>query len=164
MNDSCGSCRQCIDACPVHALTSEGFLMEKCMSYYNQTKKVLTADEIQANYSLFGCDICQMVCPKNKQIIPVHHPEFELSGKEAVSIVDLFTTSEKDFLKKYEGMAYLWKGKTILMRNALTLLLRKNQMNYNDIIEESLTKTFPGWYKMTAATILKQLKDFKRKE
>lgn len=122
INDSCGNCRKCIDACPVGALSENGYEIDKCISYYNQAKRILSEKEIKANYCLFGCDICQMVCPKNAGKVNPTHPEFELTGKEAVSIVDLFTLSEKQFKQKYEGMSYLWKGKTILMRNALMVI------------------------------------------
>lgn len=157
VNDSCGTCRKCIESCPVHALSEEGFILEKCMSHYNQQKKVLTEEEIKANYSLFGCDICQMVCPKNINKVSKMHPEFALSGKEKVAITDLFQDSEKEFNKKYEGMAFLWKGKTILMRNALTLLLRNKNTFYNPLIKESLKHQVPVWYRTTAEHILKKL-------
>ena len=126
INESCGTCTKCIDACPVGALSEQGYEMNKCISYYNQSKRILTDEEIKANYCLFGCDICQMVCPKNLGKTNPTHPEFELTGKEAVSIVDLFTLSEKQFKQKYDGMSYLWKGKTILMRNALTVMQNRN--------------------------------------
>jgi len=126
ITDSCGTCTKCIDACPVGALSERGYEMNKCISHYNQSKRILTDEEIKANYCLFGCDICQMVCPKNLGKTNPIHPEFELTGKEAVSIVDLFTLSEKQFKEKYDGMSYLWKGKTILMRNALTLIKHRD--------------------------------------
>lgn len=119
----------------------------------------MTDHEIQANYSLFGCDICQMVCPKNINKGIKVHPEFELSGKEMVSITDLFQFSEKEFNAQYTHMSYLWKGKTILMRNALTLLLKQNNRQYNDLIETSLKKQNASWYKETAIKILDKLKN-----
>ena len=156
--DDCGTCRKCIDACPPGALFEGGFDVKKCMSHYNQTKKVLSDDEIDLNYSLFGCDICQMVCPKNIKKGTQVHPEFELSGKEMVSIVDLFTNSEKEFKNKYSDMSFLWKGKTILMRNALTILHKQNNSNYNDLIELSILKHQMPWYQETAIKILDKLK------
>ena len=158
IGDNCGDCRKCIDACPTNALSENGYIQERCMSHYNQTKRVLSIDEIKSNYSLFGCDICQLVCPKNISKGTIIHPEFELSGKEAVSILDLFTLSQKDFYLKYKDMAYLWKGKTILMRNALAILLKQNNSTYNDLIENSIHQFQMPWYKETAEMILEQLK------
>lgn len=158
VTDDCGTCRKCIDACPPSALYEGGFDINKCMSHYNQTKRVLTDQEIDLNYSLFGCDICQMVCPKNINVKTNIHPEFELSGKEMVSIVDLFTDSEKVFKEKYNDMSYLWKGKTILMRNALTILNKQKNSQYNDLIEKSILKHQMPWYQETATKILGNLK------
>ncbi|MGD9761623.1 MAG: epoxyqueuosine reductase [Candidatus Izemoplasmatales bacterium] len=160
--DNCGSCRICLDACPTKALNNDGYDFNKCISYYNQEKKVLSSDEIKANYCLFGCDICQLVCPKNLSIKPKLHPEFELSGKEGVNITDLFTYSEKEFIKKYQDMAYLWKGKTILMRNALTLLLRSKNFDYNDLVKRTIDKQSTPWYHETALKIIEELEQIKK--
>ncbi|TNF08963.1 MAG: hypothetical protein EP317_01965 [Bacillota bacterium] len=157
VHDDCGTCRKCITACPTNALTDTLFHLDKCMSQYNQTKKILSDEEIDKNYLLFGCDICQMVCPKNINIKPVIHEEFALSGKEMVSILDLFQDSEKVFKQKYQDMSYLWKGKTILMRNALTLLLKQKNTQYNELIKKSIYEKNVLWYQETARHILNKL-------
>ncbi len=156
--DDCGTCRICIDSCPVQALSEQGFDMNRCMSHYNQSKRMLSDAEINDNYALFGCDICQMVCPKNIHKGTKTHPEFELNGKEMVRVVDLFTDSDRVFRKKYEEMSYLWKGKTILMRNALMVLLKNKNTLYNDLIEQSLDQYKMPWYQDTAIRILEKLK------
>jgi epoxyqueuosine reductase len=160
--DDCGSCHACIDACPTKALSNNGYDFNKCISHYNQSKKILNSEEIKANYCLFGCDICQLVCPKNVNVESKLHPEFKLSGKEGVNISDLFTLSEREFGEKYHDMAYLWKGKTILMRNALTLLLRQKNFSYNNLIKESLGKHSIPWYQETAIDILAELEKIKK--
>ena len=156
--DDCGDCRRCIDACPTGALVDGGYITEKCISYYNQEKKSLTPEQIKKNYQLFGCDICQLVCPKNINKGHLVHKEFELSGKEAVSIEDLFTLSQKEFKNIYKDMAYLWKGKTLLMRNAATLLLNHKNTAYNDLIQASLSSFPMPWYQQTTTYILDALK------
>ncbi|MDA3932441.1 MAG: hypothetical protein PF513_06870 [Tenericutes bacterium] len=161
IDDNCGVCRKCIEACPTNALIENGYVQEKCISHFNQTKKTLTKDEIKANYLLFGCDICQLVCPKNIRKGKTIHPEFELSDKEMVSIVDLFNMSQKEFNLKYSDMAYLWKGKTLLMRNTLTLLYNHNNTNFNELIKDSIDKYTMPWYKETAQFVLKKLNSMK---
>lgn len=161
ITDNCGDCHACIDACPTGALSHNGYVKNKCISYFNQEKKALTDQEIKANYCLFGCDICQLVCPKNKDILTPNHSELSLSGKEGVVIDDLFQLSDKAFRKKYRDMAYLWKGKTVLLRNALTLLLRQKNTAYNELIQASLEKHKAKWYKETASNILMQLQSIK---
>lgn len=162
IDDDCGTCTKCIDACPTHALEEGKYHIDRCMSYFNQTKKILTEEEIKANYCLFGCDICQMVCPKNIKKGVITHPEFELSGKEMVSIEDLFTLSEKAFKMKYQDMSYLWKGKTILMRNAAILLLRQQNDNYIDLLEASMQKHEMPWYQVTLQYVIEKLKNNER--
>ena len=158
IDDDCGDCTVCIDACPTNAISEQGYEIEKCISAFNQTKKSLNPEEIKANYCLFGCDICQMVCPKNVSVKSQEHPEFELSGKEGVEFKDLYSLSEKEFKSKYSDMAYLWKGKTILMRNGLTILRRQKNSIYNDLIKSSLTNNKASWYQETAKIILQDLK------
>ena len=161
--DDCGSCHACIDACPTKALSNNGYDFNKCISHFNQSKRILNSEEIKANYCLFGCDICQLACPKNIDITTKLHPEFILSGREGVNIRELFTLSEKEFKEKYLDMAYLWKGKTILMRNALTLLLRQKNFGYNNLIQDSIKKYSIPWYRETAIKILEELELLKKK-
>lgn len=156
INDDCGDCRICIDRCPTHAL-DHGYEMNRCMSYYNQAKRIITDDEMQSNYLLFGCDICQRVCPKNVEKGKIVHPEFELSGKEMVSIIDLLTLSEKNFRDTYAGMSYLWKGKTVLMRNALMLMLKQKNTIYIHEIIDTIHKYHAPWYQDTAKRVLEKL-------
>lgn len=157
IEDSCGDCRKCIDACPTHALSENGYIKERCISEFNQSKKTLSPAEIAANYQLFGCDICQLVCPKNININTKINVEFELSGKERVSIIDLFSDSQKEFNKKYENMAYLWKGKTLLMRNALLLMHNHKNTLYLDLVKSSIDKYQMPWYQETAKYVLDYL-------
>lgn len=80
--DHCGKCTRCIDACPTSAIT-EAYLLDasKCISYLTIELK----DEIPAEFSgmmdnnIFGCDICQQVCPWNKFSTPHNEPSFEAS-------------------------------------------------------------------------------------
>ena len=159
LDDDCGTCRKCINACPTNALSEEGYHMDRCISFFNQEKIVFSENNIKDNYSLFGCDICQMVCPKNIHRNQLIHPEFELNGKEKVSITDLLTLSEKTFKYHYNGMAYLWKGKTILMRNAVGLIEKRQMVNYIPMIEETLKKNYADWYIKTAVQTLKRMKE-----
>lgn len=161
ISDDCGSCTKCIKACPTGALSEGGYDVSKCISYYNQSKEILTDDQITSNHLLFGCDICQIVCPKNIDKGNKVYKEFELSGKEMVSIVDLFMMSNQVFNKTYSDMSYLWKGKTILMRNALMVMLKQKNKNHLDLIEDSIHRNLAPWYQNTAIRVLDKLKTIK---
>lgn len=155
--DSCGDCTICIKACPVNALI-DGFDVNKCLSAVNQSKKPLTEREIAKNYLLLGCDICQRVCPKNKGIVNDFHDYFKTSEQTYVLIDDLFNLSNNEFMKKYGKQAFSWRGKTLLLRNALTILLKQKNTSYNkDINRTILDDKYPSWYKEDAKKILRKL-------
>ena len=159
--EDCGDCRKCIDACPTNALIENGYIREKCISHFNQEKQELSLEQVKANYQLFGCDICQLVCPKNNGKGLFVHKEFELSGKERVSISDLFNMSQKEFKNEYNDMAYLWKGKTLLIRNAVTLLYNHKNTKFNNEIKHSIDTFKMPWYKNTVSNLYKELEKMK---
>ncbi|HUC79530.1 MAG TPA: 4Fe-4S double cluster binding domain-containing protein, partial [Flavisolibacter sp.] len=68
--DYCGSCRRCIDACPTDAI-SDGKLINgsKCISYFTiELKDEIIPEEMKGRFDnwMFGCDVCQDVCPWNR--------------------------------------------------------------------------------------------------
>ncbi len=159
-NDSCGDCTICIKACPVGALDN-GFNWDQCISGYNQEKRSLTDYEIDKNSLLLGCDICQRVCPYNKGVNKIRVDDFKAKPTAYVIIQDLFDLSNREFLEKYGKHAYSWKGKTILLRNALTILLKQKNTQYNEQIKRSIDDPkYPEWYKKDAINILSKLEEF----
>lgn len=81
---TCGTCRLCLDACPTDALLEDGSMDARlCISYLNIEKKdPVPREEIeQLRGWAFGCDICQEVCPFNKDQVPLTDwPEFRAEG------------------------------------------------------------------------------------
>ena len=82
VTDHCGTCTLCLDACPTEAIVQPGVVDgSKCISYY--TIELKPDQEIDANQDfqgwVFGCDICQDVCPWNSHSTPHEEPEFEPS-------------------------------------------------------------------------------------
>ena len=81
VTDHCGSCTACIDECPTDALTPYQLDSNKCISYLT----IELRDEIEKQFEgkmndwIFGCDICQEVCPWNRFSIPHSEPRFEPS-------------------------------------------------------------------------------------
>ncbi len=70
IRDHCGTCRRCIDACPTEAISPQGYLLDasKCISYLTIELKEAIPTEFQGKMDnwMFGCDICQDVCPWNR--------------------------------------------------------------------------------------------------
>ncbi len=80
--DKCGSCSLCIDHCPVRAINKNRTVdARKCISSLTiEKKEPLIREEVQKfNRRVFGCDICQEVCPWNKNIKSHNHPELYIS-------------------------------------------------------------------------------------
>lgn len=78
--DHCGTCRKCIDACPTEAIVSDKIIDgSKCISYATIELK----NEIPESFKnkmedwMFGCDICQDVCPWNRFSVPHHQEKFK---------------------------------------------------------------------------------------
>lgn len=117
INDFCGTCTACIDACPTNALQPYLIDAQKCISYLTIELK----EEIPASFAgkmenwMFGCDICQDVCPWNRFSSPHQEPDFNphpdllVMKKEEWENLDLETFNllfKKSAVKraKYDGL------------------------------------------------------------
>lgn len=118
----CSKCNKCIETCPTGALGyNYEFNAKKCISYLTQTKDIISEDlEQKIGIQLYGCDICQKVCPYNK------YAEIKetISDIDMVKpdIIQLLSMSNKDFKNTYGKTAAGWRGKKVLQRNANIVL------------------------------------------
>lgn len=120
INDSCGDCRRCIDACPGHALddtTPAGFDSRRCLSYLTiECRSPLVPGSVPSGV-MFGCDVCQRVCPKNTDA-PVSLPEFEPNPAIAtLTPKEILEMSQDDFDRMSQGSPVRRAGLEGLKRN-----------------------------------------------
>lgn len=118
LGKSCAECGECERKCPGGAISAEGVCGEKCVSYLTQKKGVLTddeADKIRKSGYIWGCDICQEVCPHNKYAEITDIYAF-LSDLIKYPEIDE-NMSERGFRRKYSGRAFAWRGKSTILRN-----------------------------------------------
>jgi epoxyqueuosine reductase len=130
MKDHCGTCRRCIEACPTEAISPGGYLVDgsKCISYFTIELK----DEIPESYRgkfdnwMFGCDICQEVCPWNRFSKQHEEPAFEPHP-------DLLTMSRSDWLEITEDVFRTIFRKSPVKRTKFKGLKRNIRFLYIDI-------------------------------
>ena len=119
LTQSCMECNRCITACLGQCLGHDEFKFDTCKSYLTQKKGELTSEEehiIAKTPLVFGCDVCQEVCPHNKDISTTPIPEFQ-SVEPYIDIDELDSLTNKEFKAKYGHRAFSWRGKKILIRN-----------------------------------------------
>ena len=81
IKDYCGRCTRCIDACPTEAISPKGYILDgsKCISYFTIELKESIPESYKDKFAnwMFGCDICQDVCPWNRFSKTHNEPEFD---------------------------------------------------------------------------------------
>jgi epoxyqueuosine reductase len=121
----CGSCTLCIDACPTDALDEPGVLdATRCLSYWTQSAEPFPEPYREAlGDQVYGCDICQDVCPWNRGIERRRAGEAAPPGAEPhVSLVDWLEADDDELRSRYDRLFVPRNDPRYLRRNALVAL------------------------------------------
>jgi epoxyqueuosine reductase len=125
--DQCGTCTLCLEACPTGALVGPNLLdARRCLSYLTiELRREIPADFEEALGShVYGCDICQDVCPWNLSAPPSDAPAWQpRPGLDAPRLLDLSGRSDEDLARLIDGSAMRRAGVKGLRRN-LSVALR----------------------------------------
>lgn len=108
----CGTCTRCIDACPTKALTPYTLDARKCISCLTIENKQAIPEKFINQWRdwIFGCDICQEVCPWNSKAKPHNEKDFQpLPEIFALQKTDWENLAEEDF-KRIFRLSPLWRG------------------------------------------------------
>jgi epoxyqueuosine reductase len=118
----CGSCRLCIDACPTGALDDPGVLdSTRCLSYWTQAPgSIPERYREELGVQVYGCDICQDVCPWNRGVEKRRADQPLPAGAEPlVSLRDWLTASDDELRRRYDRLYFPQNDARYLRRNAL---------------------------------------------
>jgi epoxyqueuosine reductase len=121
--DRCGTCTRCITACPTQAIVAPGQLDARlCISYLTIEKRGEIPEEMRSGMGrqVFGCDICQDVCPWNRKAPVTSAPEFEAREGLVNPALDwLAEMQQEEFQVKFRGSPIRRTKLSGLRRNAV---------------------------------------------
>ena len=143
--DRCGSCTRCIDACPTHAIVAPGELDARlCISYLTIEKRGEIPEELRGGMGrhVFGCDICQDVCPWNRKAPVTMNPEFQpREGLVNPALDWLAEMRQEEFSKTFRGSPIRRAKLTGLRRNAVVAMGNSGDVKFlptlRKLIEDS---------------------------
>lgn len=123
----CGTCTRCLDACPTNAFV-EPYVLDatKCISYLTiELRDRPIPEPLRPGLGdwLFGCDVCQDVCPWNRKAPRSTEPSFQpRAGLAAADCIELLSLSESEFNDRFGDTPLARPGRSGILRNACTVL------------------------------------------
>jgi epoxyqueuosine reductase len=160
LEEACGSCTLCIDACPTDALLGDRQLDgSRCISAVTQVKGVVP-DPMKRKIGarLYGCDTCQVVCPHNAGVHAVHHEEFVPDiDRVRPPLLPLFALTNREAKAQFGAAA--WRGAAVLMRNAIIALGNARANECIDALAHVLMHDVRPFMRETAAWALGRMND-----
>lgn len=157
MEDQCGDCQKCIEACPTGALVQGGQInATRCIGFLTQTKDFVPEEfREKIGNRIYGCDSCQTACPENKGKNFSLHDEMEAEPETVKPLLrPLLTLSNRDFKEKYGMLAGSWRGKKPIQRNAIIAIAHFKDESYVDDLVKVLQEDARPVLRGTAAWAL----------
>jgi epoxyqueuosine reductase len=144
--DRCGSCTRCIDACPTHAFTAPYQLdSNKCIAYLTIEKRgqLPNNDDLRSQIGrhVFGCDICQDVCPWNRKAPATAAPEFQPRPELVNPALEwLAEITDEEFRRVFRGSPLRRAKRIGLRRNAVIAMGNSGDTKFLPILERLVRK------------------------
>lgn len=141
--EHCGTCRRCIDACPTSAIEADGVLdATRCISYLTIEKRGSIPAEWRPAIGtlVYGCDICQDVCPWNVRFAREPRDPDLMTGslEESPDPITLLRMDAEGFQRRFGGTAVTRAGRQGLSRNAAIALGNRAAPGDDEVLAECL--------------------------
>ncbi len=144
----CGTCRACIDACPTGAIVEPYRLdARKCISYLTIELRAPIPPEQRGSIGprIFGCDICQDVCPFNRRPSPTAEPAFRpRPDSNPIKLAELLRMDEAAFAERFRGSPVLRAGRRGLICQAAYALGNRPEMSALPALIDGLRDADPA--------------------
>src|SRR5438093_7114558 len=134
----CGDCALCLGACPTRAFPSPGVVdARRCLSYQTIENRGTVPEELRPKLAgrIFGCDICQEVCPFNRKDLPEGDPRFAPRPLGTMSAEQIAALSPEEFAQLSSGMALARAHYHGLRRNAVLALGAARRQSARPLLE-----------------------------
>src|SRR5262245_23413377 len=138
LDADCGSCTLCIEACPTNALDEPGTLdANRCLSWSTQRSGAIPPEQREhLGDVVYGCDICQDVCPWNRGIEKRWAGSMPPDDAEpVVSLVDWLESDPQELRSRYERLYVARNHGRYLQRNALVALGNTGGPEHRELVE-----------------------------
>ena len=126
LRGSCGTCTRCIEACPTDAIIEPNLLDSRlCISYLTIELKESIPKTLRPKIGnlIFGCDICQEVCPWNSKAVPTEEPAFQpREGNFAPKLLSLIDMTQQEFSRQFKGSPIKRAKRRGFLRNVLVAI------------------------------------------
>ncbi len=150
---SCGTCTSCLDACPTKAFDGEWLLdPRKCISYLTIETKGTIPRQLRRGIGdwVFGCDVCQEVCPFGSEQVDFSNQWGSLPVFEEWTLEDLLLCSKTEFKNKFTGSPVRRPGWATMQRNACIALgnLKRGESVLKTILSdhsETVVRAHSAW-------------------
>jgi epoxyqueuosine reductase len=145
--DLCGSCTRCLDACPTGALAAPYRLdSNRCISYWTIEHRGALPAEARRMVGgwVFGCDVCQEVCPYNDAPAAALHPEMELPPERGeLTLARLLRLPREEYVERFRGSPMKRAKLEGLQRNAAVAMGNRREPRHVEPLAEALRDGAP---------------------
>lgn len=131
-SDHCGTCRACLDACPTDAFPQPYVLdASRCISYLTIEHRGPIPESLRTQWDdwVFGCDVCQEVCPWNRKARSVVEPTLRHQPEQdPLDLLPLFSLDDEAFRQRFRKTPFWRSRRSGLLRNAAILLAQQQHL------------------------------------